>query len=81
MRHHVGHVGIPKQRNGGHVGVPLGIELYSYAFFLFWLKNILIAFIAVAPMGKASFVYSYMQTRLLKGVNTMENDPLASFMC
>ena len=37
------------------------------------------AIIAVSPTGKASFVYSYVQTRLRGQYN--ENDPLASFMC
>ena len=40
----------------------------------------LIAVIAVAPTGKASFVFSYMEARL-KGLNTMKNDPLVSFVC
>ena len=38
-----------------------------------------IAVITVAPTGKASFVYSYVQTRLQGQYNG--NDPLASFMC
>ena len=41
--------------------------------------DVLIAVITVAPTGKASFVYGHVQTRLR--VNTMESDPLVSFMC
>ena len=38
-----------------------------------------IAVNAVEPAGKASFVHSCIQTRLK--VDTMENDPFASFIC
>ena len=38
-----------------------------------------IAVITVEPANKISFVYNCMHTKLR--VNTMGNDPLASFMC
>jgi len=43
-------------------------------------RMIAVAAIAVAPTGKASFVYSYVQTRLMGQYSTMENDPLVSFV-
>ena len=39
--------------------------------------NLRLAVITVEPAHKVSFVYNYMQTRL----DTMGNDPLASFVC
>ena len=45
-----------------------------------WDPYMTIAVITVEPADKISFVYNCMQTRLI-GVNTMENDPLASFVC
>ena len=54
-------------------------EFLISKFFIEIRASFGISVITVEPAGKASFVYSCTQTRLM--INTIENDVLASFVC